>query len=46
MQEGDQSENCLEAEGLGSKFSEDDVLWYCLFTSNDTSEKKDLDSFD
>ena len=45
MYEGDQSENCLEAEGLGSKFSEDDVLWHCLLAPDDTLEKEDLDSF-
>ena len=45
MQEGYQSENFLEVEGLGSKFSEDDVLWYCLLAPDDTSEKEDLDSF-
>ena len=33
MHEGDQSENCLEAEGLGTKFNEDDVLQNCLLTS-------------
>ena len=45
MYEGDQSENCLEVKGLGSKVGEDDVLWHCLLAPDDTPEKEDLDSF-
>ena len=45
MQEGNQSESGHEAEGMGSKFSKDDVLRHYLLASDDMSEKKDLDSF-
>ena len=45
MQEGDQYENCLEVEGLDSKFREDDVLWYFLLAPDDMLKKEDLDSF-
>jgi len=45
MYEGDPSENCLEAEGLGSKLGEDDVLWHCLLAPDNMPEKENLNSF-
>ena len=43
MQEGNQSEDRLKAEGLGPKLRQDDVMRYCLLALDDATEKKDLD---
>ena len=44
MQEGNESEDRLKAEGLGPKLSQDDVLWYCLLAFDDAPKNNDLDS--
>ena len=44
MQEGNESEDRLKAEGLGPKLNQDDVVRNCLLASNDAPKKEGLDS--